>query len=820
VIDNNFAAPNNKLTFSINPKNRFVMAENSLQNQKNEASFVLSDNAKAIIKKFEEQIADRSENDKDELRIDLLMLLLRRLHPEVLSSDTKSVYANLYRLNNSSIDKNIGFLLSCFEEDELSILGNEFSSIWNYYLTIISIAGITTSKDYQNLLLCIDIMPDEKRKLVLDYSAVSLFQNLDFLKDELKAERIQDKVFDTHLTELVTSLNTLYFGHDLKFDTFMVSCHSSVSISNLDSFVEFFENNVSDDGTVFVMDCPSELNTSDHLQFRKWVVDNKFLHGVIEMDDASTFDEKRQVLILNRHPADSIFFARVNNLWYQVYSIPYIEEIVRVIAEKDPYHYKEVSFEDFKAHNNRYYTFIRRQFVPTVVAHEGETIVTLGDLVDLYDSEVEEDIPCFFLNRNFYLDSYKVDYNSIEAAVIPQARRVPQGNYFLLKLDEEKQILCSYIVKDNIDLLNEYSSLGINYKQIHDTDGNPIICTYPNAMVFKLKETPKVPIDTSYLANLLSPVFYDENYDVVDYDDYSRRVVQEQLECYRLPYSDISMENEDFLSIVLAVPSIEEQRRLVDLDLQKAFEDSKEEIKKNFESYRQDIRMKKHALAQRLTIMNNWWKTLLMARKDGNGIIDDEAVVGRLHPVAVKNIYAQIGHEMNMLFKQLNSFNLGDAMDNKEIFDATAFVQEYVIHHDPMFEYQCELPDKPANIRFPKEAFQIILDNISSNACFHGFKGREKEKNIIRIRMEIKGYDLIVQVSNNGKPMPVKMTAEKVFTYGDTTEEGIDEHGGLGGYQIKDLMERFGGEVELELDAEADFPVTYKLVFRDVNIYK
>ena len=85
--------------------------------------------------------------------------------------------------------------------------------------------------------------------------------------------------------------------------------------------------------------------------------------------------------------------------------------------------------------------------------------------------------------------------------------------------------------------------------------------------------------------------------------------------------------------------------------------------------------------------------------------------------------------------------------------------------------------------------------------------------------MEIKGHDLIVQVSNNGKPMPVKMTAEKVFAYGDTTEEGIDEHGGLGGYQIKDLMVRFGGEVELELNAEADFPVTYKLVFRDVNIY-
>ena len=52
------------------------MAENSLQNQKNEVSFVLSEKAKAIIEKFEKQIENRSENDKNELRIDLLMLLV------------------------------------------------------------------------------------------------------------------------------------------------------------------------------------------------------------------------------------------------------------------------------------------------------------------------------------------------------------------------------------------------------------------------------------------------------------------------------------------------------------------------------------------------------------------------------------------------------------------------------------------------------------------------------------------------------------------------------------------------------------------------
>jgi signal transduction histidine kinase len=230
--------------------------------------------------------------------------------------------------------------------------------------------------------------------------------------------------------------------------------------------------------------------------------------------------------------------------------------------------------------------------------------------------------------------------------------------------------------------------------------------------------------------------------------------------------------------------------------------------------------MKKHAMAQRLTVMNNWWRNLLMAREEGKGIVDDDATVGHLHPIPVSHIYTQIGHEINMLFKQLNSFNLGDAMDSEEIFDAAAFVREYINHHDPMFEYQCELLDKPANIRFPKEAFRIIMDNIASNACSHGFKGRETEDNIIRIIMKTKGSDLVIKVSNNGIAMPAKMNSEKVFAYGDTTEEGVGEHAGLGGFQIKDLMTKFGGEVELELEASSEFPVTYKMVFRDVNIYK
>lgn len=827
------------------------MAENSLQNPKNEDSFVLSDNAKAIIEKFEKQIEDCSENDKNGFRIDLLMLLLRRLHPEVHSADSKGIFAELYRLNSSTTDKNAGFLMHCFSENELNDLSNEFNSIWNYYCSMFSIEGIPSSNDCKELLLCESIMPDGKRRLVVNYAFLTLSKKeldllkrkskslllkkdqiqdeeiltlqaellcdslmpsgkrnpvvndsfltlskneLDFLKSFLlKEDRIQDKEL---MAELEMLLNTLSLG--LLVDRIVIPRIQFISNSSFNSFVEFFENNVSDDGTVFVMDSPTELNTNDHLQFRKWAVDNKFLHGVIEMKDLPSYDAERQILVLKKQPTDSIFFAWVDGPMDG--SGPSVKEIKKIIAEKDPDYYKMVSMDDFKAHNRQYYTFIQRQFVPMVTANEGETIVRLGDLVDLYESKTEEDVNCFFLNRRFYFDEGS---NYLEGVVMPYARRVPNNEFFLFRWDEDSEsFLCSRLNPEKLDFDSSYST---GVRNEFDSEGNPIICTYPDAIIFKIKENPFVPIDPNYLERVL----------VLDASD----EVFSQMEHYKLPYSDVFMDEDDFLSIKVAIPSMEQQLKIMNPIHQQILADTKEEFQKKYEKYKQDIRMKKHALAQRLRIMKNWWQNLQMAREDGHGVVDDEATIGKLHPVSVKEIYSQIDREMNMLFKQVNAFNLGDTMAS-EVFDAKEFVQQYVKQHDPMFEYQCELPQGTANIRFPKDALQIILDNIASNACSHGFKGRENESNIIRLVMEIKRDDLIVRIGNNGNPMSPSMTSEKVFTYGETTEEGVGEHGGLGGFQIKDLMSKFGNVVELELDENAEFPVVYKLVFRDVNIYK
>ena len=802
------------------------MAENSLQNQKNEVSFILSDNAKAIIEKFEERLheGNYTAEKRNGIRAELVWKLLGKKYPESVKKAENyvlQVCSQKYDIENISHyfpeDKSffpfgLVFLylnlnipnaqhVELMEKEQLELLYDEVNAVIDYYMLVIFNydAYYTFFKEKWYEKLCHGLYEPSSN------TAVELYNNY------LAYPLFWLCVSTGNLSECS---NSIHYVLNRKFDLVILeeSKESSQNCSfnlwrNKFALQSFIEDHLAENGTIFYKAPDININKTSWNSFRNWIVENRFLKGVIQLPrtkDGNT----NQILVICKRPSDSIYFVDVQSDLMNNDQID-VDKVLKAIYEKNEYCYKELSFNEFISGNSQYYTFVSRQLTQILDSSpiKGE-LVELRELINMCDSEIERDVNCFFLNSDCYywdLSSYlKSGVHYLEPLSMPLAKRTPNEPFFMCRMVIDlDELACSYLTKDKFSYFDwdEYAN-GISYKDVFTDEDNQIVYTYADSFIFQLRSCPAIPIDPYYLLNELMST-----------------IVSMQIESFDHTDKWMSIGIEDFLSIKLVVPSVEEQQRIVSLERQKALADTREEIKKNFESYKQDIRMKKHALAQTLRVMKGWWMNLQMAREKGNGVIDDTATIGQLHPVAIKDIFGNIDHEMNMLFKQVNSFNMGDTM-KVDVFDAKDFIQQYVNHHDPMFEYQCELPEKAANIRFPKEAFQIILDNISSNACSHGFKGREKEKNIIRIIAEIKGQDLIIRVDNNGRPMPVEMTAEKVFTYGDTTEEGSDEHGGLGGYLIKDMMTKFGGEVELELNAEADFPVAYKLVFRDVNIYK
>ncbi len=307
---------------------------------------------------------------------------------------------------------------------------------------------------------------------------------------------------------------------------------------------------------------------------------------------------------------------------------------------------------------------------------------------------------------------------------------------------------------------------------------------------------------------------------------------------------------QDLLSIVINVPkSKEQQELLMKEDTRSSLTEADKKIIQSYEDFRKDMHMKKHAIGQTIFNLNNWWKVLLRARKEGNGIVDDKAIIGNNNKVAVKDIYENIQMAIEQLQQQISKFDRGNGLVTENI-SLTKFIEDYIAEHQsPIFRFEYDKTSHYKNIMvdveevyddkgdligikggrdevvtyesatFAPEALKIIFDNIISNACSHGFAGRENcpEGNIIKIDLYTEGTDHIITISNNGVPVSQDVTAEYVFTYNRSTQNG-KSHYGIGGYEVKRLMQEFDGDAEFISQPDVDFPVKYKLIFHNTGI--
>ena len=308
------------------------------------------------------------------------------------------------------------------------------------------------------------------------------------------------------------------------------------------------------------------------------------------------------------------------------------------------------------------------------------------------------------------------------------------------------------------------------------------------------------------------------------------------------------LSEKDLLNIMIPVPSIEDQERICKEDTRVSLTESDRKIIESFEEFREDMHMKKHAIGQTIFNLNNWWKALQKARKEGNGDVKDTATVGKSQPITVSEIYDSIQEVISQLQQQINKFDRGNGLEITT-FALTEYIEDYIERKkSPLFAFLydskphhsgSELRDYVIDeetgavsggnnvilevgspieyVDFAPEALTIILDNIVSNACSHGFEGREDGINIIRIDLTTEGNYCVVSVSNNGEPLDPHMSVKDVFTYSRTSKNGKG-HFGIGGYEVRKLMREFGGDAEFVSNPDSEYPVTYRLIFHNTNI--
>lgn len=260
------------------------------------------------------------------------------------------------------------------------------------------------------------------------------------------------------------------------------------------------------------------------------------------------------------------------------------------------------------------------------------------------------------------------------------------------------------------------------------------------------------------------------------------------------------------------------------------------------DDYLRDIHSRKHAMSQNTSALAMAWDSLLHYLESNNGAFDMNDVIGRKHPVKVGGQIKTI----TMLIKTLDNqaFHLTEVeydWGDEEDFYIQDFISEYIKEHqstlfsyefdecryvqlglfDTNGDYLIQNAEPNWKLRMPKNALRQVIDNIVSNAVSHGFVQQGKDY-CVGFEYYYDVDDIVLEVSNNGEPMNEEVDTKFIRTYGSSTKlnEKSDSdgevHSGIGGYDIYNILNKYGAEFEVFSTPDQMQTVLYRIIFHDV----
>lgn len=338
---------------------------------------------------------------------------------------------------------------------------------------------------------------------------------------------------------------------------------------------------------------------------------------------------------------------------------------------------------------------------------------------------------------------------------------------------------------------------------------------------------PKEGIDVRYLAALL-------------FDP----IVKEQI----LTICDGNV-SQRLLSLVLdkiIVPSHDEMERLNFLAEANydALVSSQEELKQEANNYKKAVRMRKHALTQSLSSIESMFYALNTYRLRQNGTISDTGVISRIKGTTVREAFEFLSKNIEDMMPALEHIaEIDYSFNQPEWIDPEKFIEGYITKHEngwlnfkPVLTWENghnlakkELKDPFSGeiilkegdalnlFSFPKDALNRIFDNVISNAQAYGFTTPERKDYQLRFSWHTDGIALIIEIENNGTPIPADREASSLLEYGVSTALHQAGHNGIGCNEIYDIMQRYDGHVEIVSSPDKDFTVKYVLTFNRTN---
>ncbi len=297
----------------------------------------------------------------------------------------------------------------------------------------------------------------------------------------------------------------------------------------------------------------------------------------------------------------------------------------------------------------------------------------------------------------------------------------------------------------------------------------------------------------------------------------------------------------------IIVPNHDEKERLAFLAEAnyEALLSSQEELKQEHNNYIKAVRMRKHALTQSLSSIGAKFNALNKCRIRQNGELSDDNVINPLRGTTVKEIFEFLSTRIEEMMPVLEHIaDVEYSFLNPESIDPEEFIESYIkkeekgwLNFKPIVSWKegnnmglKVTKDKDGNVikekislitfKFPKDALEKIFDNILSNAKAYAFTEDNRKDYQLKFSWRTDGVSLIIEIENNGTPIPENRDTASLLEYGVSTALHQDGHNGIGCNEIKDIMTRYNGRVEIVSTPKEEYTVKYVLTFSNAYIFR
>ena len=299
-----------------------------------------------------------------------------------------------------------------------------------------------------------------------------------------------------------------------------------------------------------------------------------------------------------------------------------------------------------------------------------------------------------------------------------------------------------------------------------------------------------------------------------------------------------------FRRIMISVPSLEEQQKIVDDYCLKLIGELGMEVSslktQRFNEYERNMHLRKHALKQ---VMN---EVLPAARRIANfitsqqGNFSKKSIIAERSQSTLESYVVKLFSNVEKVNSLISALTEETRFNEPQIIEIDTFIANYLRskladnyeltyfgHNELLDDVAPDISEEPLigvteqgdpvfvlpspiTVYIAPDSLTTVLDNIIANAVKHGFTNPERKDYAIRIEFRnavIDDRDMVeFIVANNGEKLPAGMSADRMFTW------GMGSGTGLGSWQTKNIIEHFGGSIEfIQYEDKADgFNVEYR----------